>query len=95
MLTLPMAKHLAIQQLLPKLRAPQTPRTPHRLEFLTLLPTASPLHRIKEPLPITILPEDRLPAVPPIPDVVGRSRILNPQLARHPQQRPRHTIDCN
>jgi hypothetical protein len=51
MLALPMAKRLAIQQLLPKLRASQTPPKPHRLELLPLPPTASPLHLLQQPAP--------------------------------------------
>jgi hypothetical protein len=68
-------------------------RQTERMDLPTGFPASLP-HGIQETPPISILPEDRLPAVPPIHDLVDRSRMLDPQLAWHPQQRPGHAIYC-
>jgi hypothetical protein len=33
--------------------------------------------RLQQPLPVLVIPEDRLPPVAPIHDVINRPRILN------------------
>src|ERR1035437_237217 len=44
---------------------------------------ASLAHRTQDPLPVFVVPEDVLPLVPPVHDVIHGPRMLNAQLARH------------
>ena len=49
---------------------------------------------IQETLSIAVVPEDHLSAIPSIHDAVDRARIIDPQLACHPRQRPGDAHDC-